>query len=265
MNAVSLWFFPHLLPHREVLHFVSGRTGGVSTPPYDSLNLAFHVGDAPGSVAANRKILAHALAIDPVAMVAARQVHGNTVAILDHQERRQVDEEALRADALVTDIPGTCLMVLLADCVPVLIVDPIKRVVGVAHAGWRGTVKLVASETVRVLTERYGSSPKDLFVGIGPSIGPDEYEIGPEVIAEVERVFGTKRGFIRGERASDGKGLFDLWEANKVQLVRSGVPEDRIQVARLSTYQHPYLFFSERRLGGPTGRFAAGVMIRARG
>ena len=165
-------------------------------------------------------------------------------------------------DAMVTDVPRLCLMVLMADCVPILFFDPRKRVVGAVHAGWRGTVKLATQKTAETLKAKFDCNPTNLLVGIGPSIGPCHYEVGPEVISQVEDTFGSTDGYINDE-TPDGKGYFNLWEANKRQIIEAGIPPQNIEVAQICTYCNAHLFFSERHQGGRTGRFGAGIMLSA--
>jgi YfiH family protein len=162
---------------------------------------------------------------------------------------------------MVTDIPDTCLAVLIADCVPMVFFDPLKRVVGVAHAGWRGTLQLIASKTIRTMEKAYGSSPQDVMVGMGPSIGPCCYRVGPEVIVGVEDVFPDQKGHLL-HQSEDGGRYLDLWEANLRQLVTAGVERENIEMARQCTCHNPDLFFSYRFQKGNTGRFGAGIMLR---
>ena len=163
-------------------------------------------------------------------------------------------------DAMITDVPRLCLTVLAADCVLVLFFDPQKRVVAAVHAGWRGTVKLAAQKTAETLKQEFNCKPTNILVGIGPSIGPCHYEVGPEVITQVEDTFGGTAGYINGE-TPDGKGYFDLWKANKQQVMEAGVPAQNIEVAQICTYCNTHLFFSERHQRGKTGRFGAGIML----
>ena len=134
-------------------------------------------------------------------------------------------------------------------------------VIGVVHAGWKGTLRLIARKTVKVFQEGFGSSPHDIRAGIGPSIGPCCFEVGPEVISQVEDRLGTSKEYI-GNKLADEKGYFDLWSANLRQLVRAGIPEKNIEVARVCTCDHADVFFSHRCEGGKTGRFGAGILIR---
>ncbi len=264
INSLSLWFFQHLLQHREIRHFVSTRNGGFSNPPYDSLNLAFHAGDNPEIVLKNRKRLASASGIPLDTFTIAQQIHGCNVKIVTKELRGcgafNYDTAISATDAMITDTPDICLLVLQADCVPLLFFDVKKRVIGVAHAGWRGTVSLVAHNTVRVLQEKFHCSSQDILVGIGPSIGPCCYEIGHETIVQIKKAFHNEKDHVNSE-TPDGKGYFNLWEANRTQLVQMGIPERNIEVARICTRCNHTVFFSYRNQHTETGRFGAGVML----
>jgi YfiH family protein len=152
-------------------------------------------------------------------------------------------------------------MILLADCVPLLFYDPSKEVIGVAHAGWKGTIRLIAQATIRALEDHFGCSTQNIVVGIGPSVGPCCYQVGQEVVSQVEQVFETKQHSVIN-RSADGKGYLDLWEANLKQLLDAGVPEENIEIARTCTCHHHNVFFSYRYERGKTGRFGAGIFIR---
>lgn len=265
IDSLSVWFFENLLKHQEILHFASTRIDGFSSFPYESLNLGFHVGDEPQNVLKNRQHLASALRIPLKNFTVAEQIHSGNVAIVTEAQKGSGADNPARkiraTDAMVTDVPNICLMIFIADCVPILFLDPIKMVIATAHAGWRGTVKFIAQSTVKTIQEVFGSEAENILVGIGPAIGPCCYEVGPEVIAQVENVFHTKKSYIDRE-SQDGKGYFDLWEANKTQLVKAGIPEKNIEVAKICTYCRSDLFFSARKEKGKTGRFGMGIMIR---
>ncbi len=265
VGSLSLRFFQHLLNCDEMSHFISTRNGGFSSPPYDSLNLGFHVGDNSEIVLENRKQLALSLGVPLDNFTIARQIHGCSVKIVTEDLRGSgaftYDTAISATDAMVTSIPGICLILLQADCVPVLFFDVKKKVIGIAHAGWRGTIGMVAQGTVRVLKEKFDCSPNDILVGIGPSIGPCCYVVGPEIVVQIEEVFQTKKGYIYNE-TSDGKGYFNLWEANKIQLVQTGIPERNIEIARICTCCNHSQFFSYRYQKTETGRFGAGIMLK---
>ena len=266
LQSLCVFQFRNLSKQSGVDHFVSTRIGGLSPPPYESLNLGFHVEDSDETVLKNRQRLAENVGIPLSDFTIAKQVHSGTVTIVTEAMRgygaADLNTAVDETDAMVTDVPGLCLTVLMADCVPVLFFDPQKGVVAAVHAGWRGTVKLAAQNTVNILKQKFDCKPPDILVGIGPSIGPCHYEVGPEVIAQVEDTFGGTDGYINNE-TPDGKGYFDLWEANKRQIMETGIPAQNIEVAQICAYCNAHLFFSERHQRGRTGRFGAGIMLSA--
>ncbi|MDE0297056.1 MAG: peptidoglycan editing factor PgeF [Candidatus Poribacteria bacterium] len=260
----SLFRFQNLSNQGGVNHFVSTRIGGLSLPPYESLNLGFHVGDVHETVLKNRERLSATIQMPLPGFTFAKQIHSNTVTVVTAQMRGRgtvdYDTAVEATDAMVTSVPGLCLTVLTADCVPVLLFDPRNRVVAAVHAGWRGSVKLIARNTVEILIQEFNCKPRDLLVGIGPSIGPCHYEIGHDVIAQVKDAFGGTDGYINVELSS-GKGYFNLWEANRRQIMDVGIPPQNIEVARICTYCDAHRFFSVRHQKGTTGRFGAGIML----
>jgi YfiH family protein len=263
-GLLTVLFFNHLLRFKGIKHFLSTRTGGFSKSPYHSLNLGLHVGDDPDKVLKNRRRLAEAIGIPPDQFTIARQIHSGNVRVICDEQRGSgsTDQEnaILDTDAMVTDTPGICLIVLVADCVPMLFFDPLKKAIGVAHAGWRGTLQSIAFNTVTTMEKAFGSSPGNIMVGIGPSIGPCCYRVGPEVISQVESVFQGSNDYIIN-KSKDGQSSFDLCKANLEQLLHAGVERENIEIAERCTCHEPKLFFSYRNQRGDTGRFAAGIML----
>jgi YfiH family protein len=263
-HDIRVFQFDNLAREPGVQHFVSTRAGGGSPPPYRSLNLSFHVGDDPNGVAANRRRLFAAADVPIAQVVACQQVHGAHVAIADDAVagRGALDfDSALPAtDAVVTATPGICLAILAADCVPLVAYDPVTHVAGLAHAGWRGTVRHVGAALLTRMHTNFACDPANVIVGIGPAIGPDDYEVGPEVIEQVRAAFPERwRELIR--LLPNGKGHLDLWRANTLELVAAGVPAAQIEVAGISTYRATDTFFSDRREGPASGRFAACIQL----
>jgi polyphenol oxidase len=237
----------------HVSHGIFTRHGGASPAPWASLNFGGTVGDAPDRVKRNRTLGLEALGREPTNVYDVWQVHGITVAIATTP--RLESDQHLQADAILTDRPGLTLMMRFADCVPILLYDPVVNVVGLVHAGWLGTVRGVVRETIKVLKSKFGSDPKDLVVGIGPSIGPDHYEVGNDVIRQVEGAFGQVSTQLLTERS--GRVFFDLWAANRKYLEEAGVAN--IEISGLCTVCHNEDWYSHRAEHGKTGRF--GVLI----
>ena len=260
-DLLGLLEFENLGLVSGLAHFITTRAGGFSLPPFNSLNLGLHTNDNPDHVLANRSLLAEETGIAKEHFLYCSQVHSGDVKIID---RIAVEGGALsqnpRTDATITAMPGICLMVMVADCVPVLLFDPVKRVSAVIHAGWRGTVHHITSNTIRSMVGHFGCNPADILAGIGPSIGPCCYEVGEDVREFVTQSFGTTEGYLI-QKNHTSKPHFDLWYANQKQLTDNGVKPDNIETSELCTRCQPDTFFSSRASGGITGRFAAGICI----
>jgi len=240
---------------RGIVHGVTARLGGVSEPPYDSLNLGLHVGDDPACVIENRRRLCRALAVPPTALVAGAQVHGAEVAVITAADMGRGALAAADAvpgvDALVTRDPGPVLFGLFADCVPVLIVDPLTPAVALIHAGWRGTAHEIVARAIRTMTDEFGTRAEACEAAIGPCIGPCCYEVGEDVASRFS-------GWLKPALAERGGRLYlDLRAANRSLLQAAGLPADNIWLAELCTRCHMDMFFSHRGGAGRTGRMAA--------
>lgn len=264
-NRLRILHFDNLSQNENIIHFVSTRLGGFSEPPYDSLNIGFASGDNPIQVIRNRELLAETLDINADNFVFCRQVHDIKVRIVTmadlENDRSSVIPPQVEADAMVTDIPNFCLCVAVADCVPILLHDPVKKIIAAVHAGWKGTVKKIALNTVNAMSSSFDCNPENIIAGIGPSIGPEYYEIGEDVIGKVDHAFGAKAGNVLNHK-KDGSTYLDLWQANKMTLVEAGLTDENIEIAGLCTYDNPELFYSYRRDGKRCGRLAAGIILR---
>lgn len=239
-----------------VRHAIFTRQGGVSPAPWDSLNVGGTVGDSVASVRRNHELMCAALGLSPQRTVTTWQVHGNEVVIAQGPVagRRWLAQ----ADGLITDQPDLGLVMRFADCVPLLFYDAQRRVVGIAHAGWRGTVRGIAANMVRAMGRAYGCRPADIAVGIGPSICGQCFQVGEEVVQAVYDYFGTNHDLVRRD-PDDGTAYVDLWAANALDLRRAGV--ERISISHVCTYQHTDQFYSFRAEKGQTGRFGAIIAL----
>lgn len=238
-----------------LVHGVFARHGGVSEGPLASLNMSLSVGDSRENVAENRSRAFRALGRDPHSIADLWQVHSADVIVAE--EPRGARDYLARGDALVTNRPNVTLFLRFADCVPIVLVDPEKRALGLVHAGWRGTLLKAAAAAVRALVERYGSRPQAICAGIGPSIGPERYEVGPEVVEQTRRVFNGAAGSLLITR--NGRPHLDLWAANEQALREAGV--EHIEVSRVCTASNTHDFFSHRGEHGRTGRFGALIAL----
>jgi len=245
----DLKFYSFSSFEKDVRHGIFTRLGGTSPNPWKSLNMGGTVGDEIGRVAQNRQFAFDALRLDSKSLFDAWQVHSTTVALAVAPRGCNTDYQ--KADIILTDQPHITLMMRFADCTPILLHDPVKKVIGLVHAGWMGTVKMAAKVAVEAIVENYGSKPEDIRAAIGPSIGPDHYQIGADVAGEVRKTFGENDHVL--EKQMDGKFHFDLWEGNRLLLQNAGVKE--IEVAGLCTACNLGDWFSHRAEKGKTGRF----------
>ena len=239
----------------------SQRRGGVSTGPYASLNLGFHVGDVEAAVAENRRRVLAALGLADSRLVEAEQVHGGEVAVIDeewlrrHQGPRSI---APGVDALVTRESDVALSLHFADCVPVFLTDREGQAIALAHAGWRGTAACAAANAVEMMARHCGVTPRDLQAVIGPCVGPCCYEVGEEVAQAVLASLAQpdRAGPMRGSDTR-GQWFLDLAAINAQQLVAVGVPGEAIAVSGRCTCCEREVFFSVRGDGPITGRCGA--------
>lgn len=250
-NGVITYTFDSLRTQAVQAH-VTTRHGGVSPQPWASLNFSVSRGDTPERVHENRQRLSAALGLDAGHLVTCRQIHGTGVAKVDWNDAGAMQDAV---DALVTDAPGLPLALVFADCVPVLLYDPDRQVLGVSHAGWRGTVNGAAAAVVWAMQAAYGTQPGALVACIGPSIGPQSYEVGEEVADLVRLRFTEPDRLLAYPHGRDARPRLDLWQANVLQLQEAGVSADRIEVSGLDTAQRTDDFFSHRAEHGRCGLF----------
>ncbi len=236
-------------------HAVFTRRGGVSPEPWGSLNVGGTVGDDLERVKKNRQRSFRAIDRAPESIFDVWQVHSADV-VCTHAPRPE-GESVRQADVILTDKPEVSLFMRFADCVPILMHDPRKGVVGVAHAGWMGTLRDVAGAMVTAMKMNYASNPADVIACIGPSIGPDHYEIGADVILQVMQKFGDDSDQVL--KSVNGKIHFDLWTTNQILLNRAGV--NQVEVAGICTACHTEDWFSHRAEKGRTGRFGALISL----
>lgn len=249
----------------DISHFITTRSGGYSEGNYASFNCSPYSGDEPRRVAANQKLLTDHLPANLKELVIPFQVHGTEVYRITPEYLSLPAEEKQKQlhgiDALVTDVPGVCICVSTADCVPLLLYDRTRKVVAVAHAGWRGTVNKILTNLLETMRHAYGSHPGDIIAGIAPSISLQAFEVGEEVYTEFkEKRFPMEQ--ISVFNTETGKHHIDLWEANRIQLINYGIPENQIECSGICTYTQHHRFFSARRLGIKSGRILSGIMIK---
>lgn len=255
-NGIKFVQFSNLLEN-GFEHAIFSRHGGVSNSPFNSLNFGGTVGDNPADVLENHEIAFNAVNLSFSSRFDVWQVHGTDIVITD--EPRLATDAHQPADGILTRSKQVTLIMRFADCVSVLVADPVKKIVGIYHAGWQGTLKGIGEIFVERMVSDFNSDPGDLVAGIGPSICGDCYEVGEEFYEPFSRKFGIQAEEILQRK--DGKLHLDLWKANQLQLIKSGV--ENIEIAGICTAHNTGDWFSHRAENGKTGRF--GVLITLAG
>lgn len=247
--------------YHETRHFITSRIGGKSLGQYAGFNLGFGTDDNAEHVLQNRYLLAETMGTPLDWFVFPRQTHSANIAVVDksHMGKGAFGRENALPDidALICNIPNIFIVIQVADCVPVLLLDPENSTIAAIHAGWRGTVKEIVPKTIASMQENFGTKAEKLIAGIGPSIGKCCYNVGDEVHEKFSNLKSTQGIF-----ETRNEALFlDLWTANKNQLLQSGVLEHNIEIAQLCSQCNADTFFSSRQGKGDTGRFTAGIML----
>lgn len=245
-----------------VTAFSSTRQGGYSEGRYGEFNINRYCGDSEEAIQKNRETLCQLLGIEDHSLLMPHQVHLAEIAVVDREMLTLPTEEILQKldgiDALMTNEAGVCIGVSTADCIPVLLYDPIRRASCAIHAGWRGTVQRIVEKAVTRMTEVFGSDPQNLIAQIGPGIHLESFEVGDEVYQTFE-----KEGFpMELISKKYEKWHIDLPECNRLQLVAAGIPETHIAVSPVCTFQQSDTFFSARKLSINSGRIFTGILLQ---
>jgi len=258
LKKIDLFKFDNLSEFKSITHFVTGRRNSNS----HSFSLSLSSDKNIENIINNRKTLAKALNIPIENFVFQQQEHTKNISIITSeyisQNIHSKQHRIMNNDGMVSHEKGICLMVMGADCVPILFYDPVKEVIGAAHAGWRGTVQGIAMEIVIYMKLHFGCNPEDIFAGIGPSIGPQNYEVDLPVYSAFNETFPyANELFVTGKKP--GKFMLNLWKANQMQLLSVGLKAENIEISNLCTFENNAMFFSARK--GDSGRFAGGIML----
>lgn len=236
------------------------RHEGVSRPPYNSLNLGTNTLDSPHNVKGNRSLLARSFGTRTEQLVTVKQVHGTDLLVIDTPNPDYSHFLKLECDGIVTNQPGVMVGVCVADCVPLLLLDPVQKVAAALHAGWKGTAAEIGRKGVEALVKMFGSVPADILAAVGPGIGPCCYEVDTPVMEAFKKngsgwdLFAVKKG--------EGKWGLDLAAANRHQLMLAGLQEAHIESAGQCVSCTPDLYYSYRRDGGDTGRQMGFIMLK---
>lgn len=261
----NLLHFENLSEFKNLFHFTTTVSGGVSDGDYATFNLGMYSGDDIDCVAENRERLAQILNIQEEDIIVPHQIHDDKILIIDETFSNKTDLEKVQSlngiDALITNQRNICIGITTADCVPVLIYDTEKKILASVHAGWKGTVSKIAEKTVEKMMSVFGSNPDDLYVGIGPCISQTYFEVGDEVVDAFSHV-GYLMEEISYRNEETGKVHVDLQWTNKLILIEAGIPVRNIEVSNLCTYANPDMFFSARRQTVNSGRMLTGGILR---
>ena len=240
-----------------LVHCFTSKNGGESKGKISGLNLGFRVGDDCDAVAANYLLVAKDLGFPEKRMTAAKQTHSTDIVVVTNENSGcgvSRLSETFEADGLVTNLSNTPIGVFYADCVPILLADKSTGVIAAVHSGWRGTVGRISENAIKVMREKFGASPSNIFAVIGPSIGPCCFETGAEVATEFDETLCQK--------LPDGKFKVDLWEANRRILLGCGILPENIDVFGLCTVCRNDILYSYRTHKDKTGRMGAFIMIK---
>ena len=242
----------------SVTAFSTTRHGGVSTGSYGTFNINGYCGDQPEAVAENRRLLAAALPVADVRhIILPHQVHDSVVKAIDEASLGRQDLLE-GVDALMTRQTGVCIGVSTADCIPIIIYDPLQHCAAAVHAGWRGTVKRIVEKTVGLMVTDFGSDSSELRAVIGPGISLKNFEVGQEVYDEFQSAgFPMERIAV-----AHAKWHIDLPLCNRLQLESAGVRAENIDEAEICTYDRVDDYFSARRLGIGSGRIYTGIVLK---
>ncbi|MBI5326960.1 MAG: peptidoglycan editing factor PgeF [Deltaproteobacteria bacterium] len=240
-----------------ISHGFLSRIGGISKPPFASLNFDMRDGDAVENVKHSKAIAGRLFGFGASRLLTINQVHGSDVLAIDKPVKDVSGLSKTSADAIITNQVSLAIGVLTADCVPILLLDPVKNVVGVVHAGWRGTAKTVVQKAIETMVKQFGSDTKAILSAIGPSIGPCCYKVDEAVIKE----FGVAE-FIKKQ---DNAWMLDLKKANFSQMLNIGLLEKNISIEDFCTSCRNDIFFSYRKDGKVTGRQLNFIMMREKG
>lgn len=241
--------------------YFTGRSGGLSPQWNGGLNWSISIGDDPSNVRKNRERSLERIGLTLERTVIAGLVHGDRVVVVTGDEPLTADGIRLipDCDAIITDEPNLALVVTAADCVPVLLYDPVLRVIGAVHAGWRGTVLGIAGKAVQAMVQTYGCNPAEILAEVGPSIGSCCYEVDEAVAGPVRAQFGEAAAQFLHPEGAPSKFRLDLWAANQYDLLRAGVRSAQIQGTCTSC--HVDALFSHRAEKGAAGRGAAIIAL----
>lgn len=259
--------FPVLSELSFIRHGFSTKLGGVSEGMFATMNLGSETlpyTDEPDKIEENYRRIANSIGFDVNSVVVSHQTHKTAIRVVDEKDRGKglfVPRDYSDIDGLITNRPGLTLVTKYADCVPLYFVDPVKKAIGLSHAGWRGTVAKIGRITVEAMQKNFGCDPGDMITVIGPSICMDCYEISEDTAAEFKQAFPEYQEIAILKPEENGKYLCDLWAANRQVLIEAGIKTDHIHICGVCTSCNSDLLFSHRKTQGRRGSLAAFLTI----
>ena len=254
--------FPSFTRTQAVAHLFSTRLGGVSEGIFSSMNLSYTRGDKKEAVDENFRRIADILGSSPERFVCSDQTHTTNIRKVTEADCGKgvvIPKDYQDVDGLVTDRAGIVLATFFADCVPLYFLDVRRRVIGLAHSGWRGTAGRIGKKMIDIMTADYGCKKEDIIAAIGPSICADCYEVSEDVAAQFEAEFGNT---VLCAGKQSGKYQLDLWKANEAVLLQAGLTPAQIEVTDICTCCNPSLVFSHRASKGKRGNLVAFLMLK---
>lgn len=265
-DNVTYITFPKLSQYSEdLMHGFSTRLGGVSKNHLGSMNLSFTRGDERENVLENHRRFANALEYDETQLVFSNQVHltnFHKVTKEDCGKGITRESDILEIDGLVTDEPEIPLITFYADCVPLFFYDPMKKVIAMAHSGWKGTVERIGAKMISYMEEEYHSNPKDIVCAIAPSICQKCYEVSEDVALRFLDVFGDKYGDELLYKKENGKYQLNLHKACEITLLEAGITKEHLDITDICTCCNPEFLFSHRASNGMRGNLAGVMMLK---
>ena len=264
-GSVPYLEYPMLRETGIIRHGFSTRLGGVSEGCWASMNLSFERGDRPEAVMENFRRIGAELGVRGEDMVLSQQTHTANVRVVTGADRGKGitrERDYTDVDGLITNEPGICLVTSFADCVPLYFVDPVKKAIGLSHSGWRGTVGKIGKRTVEMMGESFGSDPADILAAVGPSVCMDCYEVSGDVIEKFRQVFDEKLWPELFYEKENGKCQLDLWKANELIFLESGILPEHMAVTNLCTHCNSEILYSHRAAGDKRGNLCAFLALK---
>lgn len=264
-EGVTFLTYPEFDKLPGVVHGFSTRLGGCSEGIYASMNLSFTRGDKEDAVKENYRRISAALGFLPEDIVTSDQTHTANVRVVTEEDRGNGITKSrpyTDVDGMVTNVPGLVLATFYADCVPLYLVDPVHKAIGLSHSGWRGTAAGIGEVTVEALRKNYGSDPADIYAAVGPSICQECYEVSEDVIVEFRKAFSAELWPKLFYKKQNEKYQLNLWEANRQIFLQAGILPEHISMPGICTCCNPDFLFSHRASKGKRGNLGAFLGIR---